>query len=88
MKRVFYLILIVVLTLLLVQAYRLYEQYRNLDSNLSATEEKMSTLDVDNAQLQADIEYFSNPENLAKEARAKFDYQKAGEKMMIVVPKQ
>lgn len=88
MKKIFYLILVVILALLLVQAYRLYQQYRVLDSNLSATEEKLSALDLDNAQLQADIEYFGNPENLAKEARAKLDYKKPGEKMMIVVPKR
>jgi len=38
--------------------------------------------------LLGDIEYFSNPKNLAKELKSKFNYKNPGEKLIIVVPEE
>jgi len=42
------------------------------------------TLQSDNAKLKADLQYFAEPENLAKELKAKFDYKKPGEKLIKI----
>lgn len=36
--------------------------------------------------LQGDFTYFSNPLNLEKELRARFNYRSPGEKLIIIVP--
>lgn len=37
--------------------------------------------------LRSDFLYYSNPDNLEKELRARFNYKQPGEKMIIIVPK-
>jgi cell division protein FtsB len=38
------------------------------------------------ASLQEETQYLSNPANLEKELRARFNYKKPGETMVIIVP--
>lgn len=40
----------------------------------------------DNDRLKAELEYYSKPENLEKELRARFNYRDPGEKTLIFVP--
>ena len=87
-RRVFGLILLVLIGLLSVQLYRLFFQHRGVDISLSETEEELAALNTENEKLKADISYFGNAENLAKEAKSKFDYKRPGEKMMIIVPQR
>lgn len=42
----------------------------------------------DNASLENDYQFYSNPTNLEKELRARFNYRSPGEKMIIVVPSE
>ena len=42
----------------------------------------------DNDKLEEDIEYFKDPRNLEKEARARFNYRAPNEKMIMIVPPQ
>lgn len=37
-------------------------------------------------KMQADLNYYANPENLEKEIRARFNYRLVGEKMFIIIP--
>lgn len=39
-------------------------------------------------QLEDDFGYFSNPLNLEKELKARFNYREAGEKLIIIVPQK
>ena len=87
-RRLFSFILLLILGLLLFQLYRFYGQRRQLSKNLNKTDEALSGLTEDNRKLQADLEYYLNQENLAKEAKSKFDYKRPGEKMMIVIPQR
>jgi len=45
-------------------------------------------LRADNTRLQGDVEYLSDPHNLEKELRARFNYRSPNEKLIIVVPQE
>lgn len=47
---------------------------------------KLEALAIDKNSIQKDINYYSNPSNLEKLLREKFNYKKPGEGMIIVVP--
>jgi cell division protein FtsB len=57
-----------------------------LQSEFQATETKLEAAKNENAELSQELEYYSRPENLEKELRARFNYKKPGESMIIVVP--
>jgi len=86
MKRVLAIILIVISLALLWQFYQLYLQNRILSDSLSVTKEKVDNFQEENLKFQADLEYFTEPENLEKELRSRFNYKKPGEKLIIIVP--
>ena len=39
-------------------------------------------------RLQAELDFYANPENFMKELRARFNYRVQGEKTLILVPQQ
>lgn len=47
---------------------------------------KLESLSIDKSNVQKDINYYSDPSNLEKLLREKFNYKKPGEGMIIVVP--
>jgi len=59
---------------------------RDMGDQLQASKEKMELLSKENEELQAQLNYFSHEENLEKELRAKFNYKKPDEKIMIITP--
>jgi cell division protein FtsL len=85
-KALIYLILLSVLAAAGFQFYRLYNQKRQIAEELTRAEQKISKLEEEKKNLLADLEYFSDPENLAKDLKSKFDYKRPGEKMIIIVP--
>lgn len=58
----------------------LSEQYETVRAKLFAAKEESE-------KLKSDFAYFLQPGNLEKEFRARFNYKKNGEKMMIIVPR-
>jgi len=86
MRKAITIFLFLILAALIWQLYQLYFQQRELKNNYSVINEKWNNLKNENAGLQADLLYFSEPENLEKELRSKFNYKKSGEKLIIVVP--
>ena len=77
--------MLLVFSALFWQLFQLYRQNKNFEDNLSKISQKAQVLTKENANLMADAEYFSNPENLAKEIRSRFNYKKPGEKLIIGV---
>lgn len=69
--------------------YHLYSnKYILVDLNekfISLTSD-FDKLNEENKTLESDIEYYSNPRNLEKELRSRFNYRAPNEKMIIVVP--
>lgn len=86
MKRVIAIILIVVAVALFWQLFRLILNYRELSGLSESLSLKLSALKIDSNNLKADLEYFSDPANLEKELRSRFNYKNPGEKLIIIVP--
>ena len=59
-------------------------------SDLAAKNDDMlaqiKMIEDENVILGEDIEYYSQPQNAEKILRAKFNYKKPGEEMIIIVP--
>ncbi|MEK7062218.1 MAG: septum formation initiator family protein [Patescibacteria group bacterium] len=86
MKILIAVILIIILLFLLAQVYFIFKERNQLRREFRSLTEKSENLVVENEKIKSEIEYYSNPENLEKELRAKFNYKKIGEKMMIIAP--
>lgn len=67
-----------------VQLINLYRQNIELKADVNDLVAQVETLKEENKQLQDDIEYFSDPENLAKELKARFDYKRPGETLIKI----
>ncbi|MCX6702833.1 MAG: hypothetical protein NTW60_03130 [Candidatus Wolfebacteria bacterium] len=83
-------IAIIILTILLigvgVQAYLISRERNSLQGGLTDLNSRIDSLKLENESLLAEIKYFSNPENLSKELKSKFNYRSGDEKMMIIIP--
>ncbi len=86
MKPVITAILIIVLLAVGWQLCRLFMQSLALHNEASETSAELANILAENATLQADLEYFSDYDNLAKELRGKMNYKSPGEKLIIIVP--
>lgn len=76
----------IVILAISVQIFLIVKERNKLKIDLDSSNSRLQALLKENADLQSDIEYFSHPENLEKELKAKFNYKKPDEKMMIIVP--
>lgn len=79
-------ILVILIIVLAIQTIIFIKNSGGLSADLKIMKEKAEALAKENEDLQAQIEYYSKPENLEKELKSKFNYKKSEEKMMIIVP--
>ncbi len=86
MKILINVILIIVLLAAWTQIYFIFKELSPLKEKFGILKSRADNLIAENAKIKSEIEYFSRPENLEKELRAKFNYKKPEEKMIIVVP--
>lgn len=86
MRRILVLVLILILAGLFYQLFGVYRDNRGLSRLLSELNQKEQSFQGENSRFLADLEYFSNPDNLEKELRSRFNFKKPGEKLIIVVP--
>ncbi len=82
------LIFIVILGGILFQAYTINFDRRALKLETAKVTDELNLLHEGNERLYRDIEYFSDPHNLEKELRARFNYRLPHERLIIVVPKK
>ncbi|MDO8466530.1 MAG: hypothetical protein Q7S83_00075 [bacterium] len=75
---------ILIAVFLSIQLFNFYKGNSILSLKLEEAVAESDRLGRESMQLKADLEYFSEPENLAKELRAKFDYKKPGEKLIKI----
>lgn len=68
--------------------YKLIRENQQLKIQAENLEKNLKNLQKDNLSLQAQINYFQNPENLLKLLKSQFNYREAGEKLIILVPKK
>ncbi len=86
MKFIIVIVLLIALIGISVQIYFMFKERNQLKTELDNLNSRLTALTKENSDLQSDIEYFSYPENLEKELKAKFNYKNPDEKMMIIVP--
>lgn len=68
------------------QLARLYATRADLENRLKSARSTMDVLIAENEQLESDVEYFGEKENLVKELKSQFNYVEPGEKLLIIVP--
>lgn len=78
----------VVVSYLGYQTYLLQSERFEYKEEFGEIEAQYNALREDNERLQEEIEYFSDPYNLEKELRERFNYKLPFEKLIIVVPEE
>lgn len=86
LKKAVIVFLVLVIAAVAAQFFIFFKQARELEKNLAAKEDKIRLLEKENEEIKLRIEYFSHPENLEKELRARFNYRRPDEKMIIITP--
>lgn len=85
MKRLLFGIVIVVTLTLTYVSGQLFFAYRSLSLESGSLQGRLKLLIEDSENLKADLEYFSDPANIEKELRSRFNYKNPGEKLIIGV---
>ncbi|OGY56522.1 MAG: hypothetical protein A2Y84_01120 [Candidatus Colwellbacteria bacterium RBG_13_48_8] len=85
-KAAIYILSLTLMAYLGYQTYLLQKERASLAKEYDEEKKEYEELKVDSEQLKEDIEYFSDPHNLEKELRSKFNYRLPNEKLIIVVP--
>jgi cell division protein FtsB len=79
-------VLSLLLIVILVNAYSFVVQEGQLGSQLADVQASLTKSQAEEQNLQQENQYLANPLNLEKELRARFNYKKPGETMIIIVP--
>lgn len=88
MKLLLYIVFAIVVAGLSYQLYGAEIERREVLADLNETTDEMEELESVNKELKQDIEYLSNPHNLEKELRARFNYRAPNEDLIIIVPEE
>jgi uncharacterized protein YoxC len=84
--KIFAIIALGILVILVgIQIVSFLKEQHALDQTLSDIQGKLSGAKTQEAALSNEVQYLANPVNLEKELRARFNYKKPGETMMIIV---
>ena len=75
-----------ILILVGVRVFSFLGEQRMLGQNLFEVQGRLAEVKAQQADLEAEEKYLSNPANMIKELRARFNYKKPGETMIIIVP--
>ena len=86
MKIIIVSILIIILIVFMIQIFIISKERNQLREEFGNLAEKADNFAKENEKIKSEMEYYSNSENLEKEFRAKFNYKKIGEKMIIIAP--
>jgi cell division protein FtsB len=86
MKLAIVIILGVLLAFFAWQIYTLAARGNAIGADYGQLKAELDTAKKDNQGLSNDLHYYEDPANLEKEVRARFNYRKQGEKMIVIVP--
>ena len=87
-RKIIYIGFFIVLVALVLQIYRISEGRRVLVNEMATVSDELELISADNTKLNEQIKYFSDPRNLEKELRSRFNYRLPYEKLIIVVPEE
>lgn len=80
-------ILLVIVTIFVGnRIWTFFVEEKQLSSDLSDIQTRLTQAKSDEASLEANAQYLADPVNLEKELRARFNYKKPGETMIVIVP--
>lgn len=79
-------VLIILVAIVLYAGYTLFREKQKMGREITNVSEAVKKLKEENEKLRSDIEYYKLSENLLKASKARFNYTKEGERMIIVVP--
>ncbi len=71
---------------LMIKVVAFVGQESQLGADLADVQARLAKAEADEAALKSETQYLADPANLEKELRARFNYKKPGEKMIIIVP--
>jgi len=86
MKKIIYSAFIILFVAIAFEIYAIDSDRRVLKREMATLVDEVSLVEEDNNRLNEKIEYFSEPRNLEKELRARFNYRLPFEKLIIVIP--
>ena len=69
------------------QLYAFRSKLTDAKKEYDAVAAKQTAAEVDNGRLKAELDYLSQPANLERELRSRFNYKNPDEKLIIMVPK-
>ncbi len=75
------------LLFVLVQIWTFSVKNGQVQGQLSDMSQQLNKAKADQRSIQNDYDYYSNPVNMEKELRARFNFTQPGEKTIILVPK-
>ena len=87
-KKIIYLAFIIVFVAIAYQIYTVDSGRRELKREMATLVDEVELIEEDNSNLNEKIDYFSEPRNLEKELRARFNYRLPFEKLIIVIPEE
>ena len=76
-------VLVLLITLGISRDFFVFRSDREAAAELQA---QVGRFMEENKALDRDIDYYKNPNNLEKELKARFNYKRPGEELLIVVP--
>lgn len=85
MKIAIMVILGIVLVFVASQVIFFMKDERSLAQTLADTESRLQAAETQEQNLSTEMSYLLNPANLEKELRARFNYAKPGETMVVIV---
>lgn len=83
-----WLVVSLIVLLLASGAYQLIKNTKDIKEKTVVLSEKAAALEKENGELNEQLKYLANPENLLKEVKSRFNYRREGEKLIIIVPKE
>ena len=88
MKIIFTILFVLIGAVVSYQLYQLYSQRVVLQKRFNVLDQQTANLSKENQQVKDNLQYYQDPENLAKELKSKFDYKRPGEELYVIVPKR
>ncbi|MEK7195279.1 MAG: hypothetical protein AAB655_01135 [Patescibacteria group bacterium] len=81
-------VFLVVLILLGAKIYSFLGEKTEAERAFNDIKSSLDKAQGDSDKFQAELDYYLNPANLEKELRARFNYRRPDEKMLIIVPRE
>jgi cell division protein FtsB len=86
MKNIISILLIAAIAFLGYQFFNLYIKNISLRGSSDELTAEISSIKAENKNLESDKNYFSNTDNLVKEAKSQTNLKDPGEKLIIIIP--